>query len=55
MDFGLYEKLLDKELKEQISELPNEIRKVEKSESARVLATTYYNILRKILSDKKEE
>ena len=39
MDFGLYEKILDKELKNQISEIHNETRKVDKSESARVLAT----------------
>ncbi len=55
MDFGLYEKLLDSELKSQISELHIEARKVDKSESARVLATAYYNILRKILSEKKDE
>ena len=41
MDFGLYEKLLDSELKNQISELHNETRKVDKSESANVLATAY--------------
>ena len=55
MDFGLYEKLLDSELKNQISELHNETRKVDKSESAKVLATAYYKILRKILTEKKEE
>jgi len=55
MDFGLYEKLLDSEVKNQISELYNETRKVDKSESAKVLATAYYKILRKILSEKKEE
>lgn len=55
MDFGLYEKLLDREVKNQISELYNETRKVDKSESAKVLATAYYKILRKILSEKKEE
>ncbi|TJX14586.1 hypothetical protein E9840_05830 [Tissierella creatinini] len=55
MDYGLYEKLLDKELKNQISELPTETRKVDKSESARVLATTYYKIIRKLLFEKKEE
>ena len=48
-------KILDKELKNQISEIHNETRKVDKSESARVLATAYYKILRKILSEKKEE
>ena len=36
MDFGLYEKLLDNEIKNQISELHNETRKVDKSESAKV-------------------
>lgn len=35
MDFGLYEKLLDREVKNQISELHNETRKIDKSESAR--------------------
>ncbi len=55
MDFGLYEKLLDKELEDQISELHNEKRKVDKSESARVLGTAHYKILRKILYEKKEE
>ena len=55
MDFGLYEKLLDKELKNQILDLHNETRKVDKSESVRVLATAYYKILRKILSEKKDE
>ena len=42
-------------MKNQISELYNETRKVDKSESAKVLATAYYKILRKILSEKKEE
>ena len=55
MDFGLYEKLLDSELKNQISELHNETRKVDSSESASVLATAYYKIWRKILSEKKNE
>ena len=55
MDFGLYEKLFDSKLKNQVSELHNETRKVDKSESARVLATAYYKILRKILSEKNEE
>ena len=55
MDFGLYEKLLDSELKNRISELHNETRKVDESESAKVLATAYYKILRKILSEKKDE
>jgi len=44
MDFGLYEKLLYSELKNQISELHNETRKVDSSESASVLATAYYKI-----------
>ena len=55
MDFGLYEKLMDSEVKNLISELHNETRKVDKSESAKVLATAYYKILRKILSEKKDE
>ncbi|HHU70730.1 MAG TPA: DUF3427 domain-containing protein [Clostridiales bacterium] len=55
MDLGLYEKLLDSELKNQISELHNATRKVDSSETARVLATAYYKILRKILSEKKDE
>ena len=55
MDFGLYEKLLYSELKNQISELHNETRKVDSSESASVLATAYYKIWRKILSEKKNE
>lgn len=38
MDFGLYEKLLDKELNNQISDLHNKTRKVDSSETARVLA-----------------
>ena len=55
MDLGLYEKLLDSELKNQISELHNPTRKLDSSETARVLATAYYKILRKILSEKKDE
>lgn len=55
MEFGLYEKILDSEVNNQISLLHKEKRKVDSSESARVLATAYYKILRKILSEKKDK
>jgi len=55
MNFGLYERLLDNELKNCVFDLYNETRKVDKGETSRVLATAYYKLIKKVLSGKKED
>lgn len=52
---GLYEKLLVQSIEKQLDVVHKKIRKVDGSESARVLSTAYYKILRNLLSEKTEE
>ena len=51
---GLYENILIQSVKNKLDAVYNKTRVVDKSESARVLATAYYKILRDILADKDE-
>lgn len=51
---GLYENILIQSIKNKLNEVHNKTRVVDKSESARVLATAYYKILRDILAEKDE-